>query len=94
MAFNHWCREMGVRPFMRMVGDAYGSAMAERFFTALECERIARRSWKTKTEARPIVFVWIARWYGPHRRHSTLNYLSRNNFERKHQENMATQPTC
>ena len=43
---------MGVRPSMGTVGDAYDNAMAESFFASLECELIARRTWKTKTDAR------------------------------------------
>ena len=87
IAFGNRCREMGVRPSMETVGDAYDNAMAESFFATLKCELIARRTWKTKTEARLAVFAWIESWYNPHRRHSALNYLSPNNFERKHQEN-------
>ena len=85
-AFGNRCREMGVRPSMGTVGDAYDNAMAESFFASLECELIARRSWKTKTEARMAIFTWIESWYNLHRRHSALNYLSPNNFERKHTE--------
>jgi len=84
IAFGNRCREMGVRPSMGTVGDAYDNAMAESFFASLECELIARRSWKTKTEARLAVFTWIESWYNPRRRHSGLNYQSPNNFERKH----------
>ena len=87
IAFGNRCKEMGVRPSMGTVGDAYDNAMAESFFATLECELIARRSWKTKTEARLAIFTWIESWYNPHRRHLGLNYLSPNNFERKHQEN-------
>ena len=86
IAFGNRCKEMGVRPSMGSVGDAYDNAMAESFFASLECELIARRSWKTKTEARLAVFTWIESWYNPRRRHSGLNYKSPNNFERKHQE--------
>ena len=72
----------------KVVGWAFGVQMAtESFFATLECELIARRSWKTKTEARLAVFTWIESWYNPHRRHSALNYLSPNNFEKKHQDN-------
>ena len=86
VAFGNRCREMGVRLSMGTVGDAYDNAMAESFFASLECELIARRNWKTKTEARMAVFTWIESWYNPYRRHSALNYLSPNNFERKHTE--------
>lgn len=86
IAFGNRCKEMGVRPSMGTVGDAYDNAMAESFFASLECELIARRSWKTKTEARLAVFTWIESRYNPRRRHSGLNYQSPNTFERKQQE--------
>ena len=86
LAFGNRCRKMGVRLSMGTVGDAYDNAMDESFFASLECELIATRSWKTKTEARMAVFTWIESWYKPHQRHSALNYLSPNNFERKHAE--------
>jgi putative transposase len=84
--FGKRCKEMGVRPSMGSVGDAYDNAMAESFFASLECELIDRRSWKNKTEARPAIFTWIESWYNPTRRHSGLGYLSPNNFERKLKE--------
>ena len=84
---------MIVRPSMGTVGDAYYNAIAESFFATLECELIARRSWKTKTEARLAVFCWIESWHNPHRRHSALNYLSPKNFERKHHDNTVNPET-
>ena len=44
IAFGSRCKEMGVRPSMGTVGDAYDNAMAESFFASLECELINRRS--------------------------------------------------
>jgi putative transposase len=44
IAFGNRCKEMGVRPSMGTVGDAYDNAMAESFFASLECELIARRT--------------------------------------------------
>lgn len=84
--FGKRCREMGVRPSMGSVGDAYDNAMAESFFARLECELIDRRSWKNKTEARLAIFTWIESWYNPTRRHSGLGYLSPSNFEKKLKE--------
>ena len=51
-AFGNRCTEMGVRPSMGSVGDAYDNAMAESFFATLACELIDPRSFKTKSEAR------------------------------------------
>lgn len=84
LAFGKRCKEMGVRPSLGTVGDAYDKAMAESFFARLECELIARRGWKTKAEARTAVFTWIEAWYNPRRRHSALGQISPINFERKH----------
>jgi putative transposase len=84
LAFGSRCREMGVKPSMGSVGDAYDNAMAESFFASLECELIARRSWKSKAEARTALFTWIEGWYNPRRLHSSLGQLSPINFEEKH----------
>jgi putative transposase len=84
LAFGKRCREMGVRPSMGTVGDAYDNAMAESFFASLECELIDRKTFRTKTEARLAFFTWIEGWYNPRRRHSALGYLSPMNYEEKH----------
>jgi len=87
IAFGSRCREMGVRPSMGTVGDAYDNAMAESFFASLECELIARRRWTSKNEAKTAVFTWIEGWYNPRRLHSALNYLSPIQFEEKQRAN-------
>lgn len=56
LAFGKRCGEMGVRPSMGSVGDAYDNAMAESFFATLECELLNRRRFRTQTEARHIPF--------------------------------------
>ena len=82
--FGRRCTEMGVRPSMGSVGDAYDNAMAESFFASLECELIERRVWKSFAQARMEIFTWIEGWYNPRRRHSGLGQKSPVNFEREH----------
>ena len=82
LGFGKSCAEMGVKPSMGTVGDAYDNAIAESFFASLECELINRRIWQTKSQARLAVFTWIESWYNPLRRHSGINYKSPNNFEK------------
>ena len=82
IAFGQRCREMGVRPSMGSVGDAYDNALCESFFATLECELLDRTRFKTQIEARLAVFEFIEGWYNPHRCHSALNYLSPINYER------------
>ena len=84
--FGRRCKQMGVRPSMGSVGDAYDNAMVESFFASLECELIDRRSFKTKTEARLALFTYIEGWYNPRRRHSALGYRSPANFESTHRD--------
>lgn len=93
LAFGGRCREMGVRPSMGTVGDAYDNAMAESFFATLECELLDRRSWKSKAEARTALFTWIEGWYNPRRLHSALGYESPINFEEKHCANNDRAPS-
>jgi putative transposase len=81
--FGKRCKEMGVRPSMGSVGDAYDNAMAESFFASLECELIDRRSWKSFAEARMAIFTWIEGWYNPRRRHSGIGQKSPINFEKE-----------
>jgi putative transposase len=82
-AFGKRCQEMNVMPSMGSVGDAYDNAMAESFFATLEREVLNRRRFRTHAEARIAIFEWIEGWYNPHRRHSSLGYLSPINFERR-----------
>jgi len=82
LAFGKRCGEMGVRPSMGSVGDAYDNAMAESFFATLECELLNRRRFKTQVEARHAIFRFIEGWYNPHRRHSSLGNISPVSYEK------------
>ena len=81
-AFGKRCREAGIMPSMGTVGDAYDNAMAESFFATLEREVLARRRFKSQSEAKMAIFDWLEGWYNPHRRHSSLGRRSPVNFER------------
>jgi putative transposase len=83
IAFGKRCDELGVRPSMGSVGDAYDNAVAESFFSNLECEVLDRNHFRTRAEARTAIFSWIEGWYNTHRRHSALGYLSPRDFERQ-----------
>ncbi|HWH73504.1 MAG TPA: integrase core domain-containing protein, partial [Methylibium sp.] len=83
LEFGKRCKEMGVKPSMGSVGDAYDNAMAESFFASLECELLERRSFQTKTEARLALFSHIEGWYNPRPRHSALGYRSPMHFEKE-----------
>ena len=83
IAFGKRCKEAGVRPSMGSVGDCFDNAMCESFFATLECELLDRRRFQAQAEAKMAVFEFIEGWYNPHRRHSSICYLSPINYERR-----------
>ena len=83
------CKEVGVRPSMGSVGDAYDNALCESFFATLECELLDRQRFRTQAEAKMAVFDFIEGFYNPRRRHSSLGQVSPVNFERSHEHEAA-----
>lgn len=84
IAFGNRCKEADVSPSMGSVGDCYDNAMAESFFATLECELLQRRRFRNQAEAKLEVFRFIEGWYNPHRRHSSLDYLSPMGYEARY----------
>lgn len=74
----------GIVCSMSRVGDCWDNAVAESFFATLKIELVYRRPWPTKHEARTAIHDYIAAFYNPHRRHSSLGYLSPMDYERQH----------
>lgn len=92
LAFGNRCQEAGVRPSMGSVGDAYDNAMAESFFSTLECELLARRRFRSQAEARMACFSYIEGFYNPLRRHSALGYRSPVVYEQETRPGPPTEP--
>ena len=72
----------GVICSMSRSGNVWDNAAMESFFSSLKTERIARKVYRTRDQARADVFDYIERFYNPRRRHSTIGYLSPMEFER------------
>ena len=62
-------------------GNCYDNAVAESFFHLLKTERIRRKTYKTRKEARQDVFDYIELFYNPKRRHANNGMLSPTQFE-------------
>ena len=80
--FQRLLAEHGVVCSMSRSGNCWDNAAMESFFSSLKAERVARRVYRTRDQARADVFDYIERFYNPRRRHSTLGYLSPMEFER------------
>lgn len=85
IAFSKRCETAGVRTSMGSVGDCYDNAMCESFNAILECELLVTRRFKTQREAALAVFEFIEGFYNPHRRHTSIGFISPMEFERRNQ---------
>jgi putative transposase len=81
--FQKLMADHGVVCSMSRSGNVWDNAAMESFFSSLKTERIGRKTYRTRNQARAEVFDYIERFYNPTRRHSTLGYLSPIDFEKR-----------
>ncbi len=82
-AFQRLMAEHGVTCSLSRSGNVWDNAAMESFFSSLKVERVARKAYRTRDQARADVFDYIERFYNPRRRHSTIGYLSPMEFEQR-----------
>jgi putative transposase len=80
--FQRLLADHGITCSMSRSGNCWDNAAMESFFSSLKTERTARKTYRTRDEARADVFDYIERFYNPKRRHSTIGYVSPMEFER------------
>lgn len=61
--YQHFLKTHGIVSSMSAVGSCYDNAAAESFFGLLKRERVNRRKYVTRAEARADVFDYIERFY-------------------------------
>jgi transposase InsO family protein len=66
---------------MSRKGNCWDNAVAESFFSTLKTELIHHEKFETKKEAETKIFDYIEIFYNRQRLHSTLNYLTPEEFE-------------
>ncbi len=76
-----FCRDHNLKTSMSRRGNCFDNAVAEAFFSNLKKERIRRRIYPTRHDARADVFDYIEVFYNRRRRHSYLGQLSPYEFE-------------
>jgi putative transposase len=81
--------EHGVLSSMSRKGNCWDNAVAESFFATIKVELVCQSHWRTRTQARSEVFEYIELFYNRQRRHSALGYLCPNEFELRHQWQLA-----
>jgi len=74
----------GLVQSMSRRGNCHDNAVAESFFQLLKRERIRRKIYSTRDEAKQDVFDYIEMFYNPKRRHGFNEKLSPVEFEKRH----------
>ena len=81
--FQRLMADHGVTCSMSRSGNCWDNAAMESFFSSLKTERTARKTYRTRDQAKADVFDYIERFYNTKRRHSTIGYMSPMEFEMK-----------
>ena len=68
-------RQHNLEPSMGRRGNCHDNAVAQSFLQFLECERIRRRTYPTRNNAKRDVFEYIALFYNPKRTHTDNTML-------------------
>jgi len=73
-------RQLGITCSMSRKGNCWDNAVVESFFATLKAE-LDKEVFKNRQEARNAIFEYIETWYNSRRRHSSLTYMSPNQYE-------------
>ena len=81
--FQRLLADNGIECSMSRSGECHDNAVMESFFSRMKDDRVSRRRYRTRDEARADIFDYIERFYNPKRRHSTLGGLSPVEYEKR-----------
>lgn len=83
-AYQRLLSDQQILVSMSRTGNCYDNAPMESFFSTLKCEQVHFQSYRTRQEAQTDIFSYIVGFYNRQRRHSSLGYLSPDEFERRY----------
>jgi transposase InsO family protein len=87
-AFRRLLKAHGFKGSMSRKGDCWDNAVVESFFGSLKQERVQWCHYQTRHEAQQDILNYISVFYNRLRLHSTLGYVSPNDFEKQQLSNM------
>jgi len=80
--FQRLLSEQKIVCSMSKSGDVWDNSAMESFFSSLKIERVHRRRYQTREQAKADLFDYVERFYNPFRRHSTIGYISPAAYEK------------
>ena len=79
--FAEYCAKNKIRRSLGRTGICFDNAVSESFFATYKKELIHVRPWPTIAHLKKETFDWIETYYNTQRRHSTLGYLTPQEYE-------------
>ncbi len=79
--FDRYCTKNNIRRSLGKTGICYDNAVSESFFATYKKELIHTRPWPDLKSLLEVTVEWIKNYYNTVRRHSTLGYLTPNEYE-------------
>jgi len=83
-AYQQLLLAQGIQVSMSRRGNCYDNAPMESFFGTLKSECVHHQNYQTRQEAITDIFFYIVGFYNRQRLHSSLGYLSPEEFERRY----------
>lgn len=75
---------LDIKPSMSRRGSYHDNTVAESFLANLKKEKIRRRKYQTREDARQSIFEYIELFYNPKRRHTHNNRVAPTIYEKQH----------
>lgn len=72
---------------MSRKGECHDNAVAESFFNTLKTELVNQQTYQTRAQAKSAIFEYIEVFYNKIRRHSTIDYYSPSDYEKRFYRN-------
>jgi len=86
--WQEFLKTNGLEGSMSRRGNCHDNAVAESFFQPLKRERIKRKFYPTRAEARHDIFDYIEMFYNSKRRHISNNQLSPVEYEEQNEKQL------
>jgi putative transposase len=86
--WRKFLQENNLEASMSRRGNCHDNAVAESFFSLLKMDRIKRRIFKTRADAKAEIFDYIEFFYNPKRHHGNNGGLSPMKYEKQYFENL------
>jgi len=80
--FQRLLADQGITCSMSRSGNVWDNSAMESFFSTLKTERVSRKVYATREQAKADVFDYVERFYNPYRRHSTIGFVSPVDYEK------------